>query len=97
MQDFRSFAHLNGHLTDAMRSILTKRVSREGVHTAKSMLMRFALHPEEFFVMDSKLDFAFSAAPAEWCKFDLQPYRSLPLSAETPGQNHRPRAALVIV
>jgi hypothetical protein len=97
MQDFCGFAHPGGHLTDAMRSILTKRVSREGVHTAKSMLMRFALHPGEFFVMDSKLDFAFSAAPAEWCKFDRQPYRSFPLRAETPGQNHQTRAALVIL
>lgn len=96
MQDFCSFAHLNGHLTDAMRPILTKRVSREGVNTAKSMLMRFALHPGEFFVMDSKFYFAFSAAPAEWCKFDRQPYRSLPLSAETPGRNHRPRALVTV-
>jgi hypothetical protein len=47
--------------------------------------------------MDSKFYFAFSAAPAEWCKFDRQPYRSLLLSAETPGQNHQPRAALFIV
>ena len=97
MQDFRSFAHLNGHLTNAMRSVLTKRVSRKGVHTAKPEFVCFALHVGEFFVMDPKLYFAFSAAPAEWCKFDRQPYRSFPLSAETPGQNHQPRVALVIV
>lgn len=97
MEDFRCFAHLDGHLTDAMRSILTQRVCREGIHTAKTEFMRFTLHPGNFFIMDSKFNFAFSAAPAEWFKFDRQPYRSLLFSAETPGRNHRPRATLVIV
>lgn len=97
MQDFRGFAHLNGHLTDVMRSILTQRVGREGVHTAKPEFVCFALHPGKFLVMDPEFDFAFSAAPAEWFKFDRQPYRSLLFSAETPGRNHRPRATLVIV
>lgn len=97
MQDFRSFTHPDGHFTDVMYPVLTKGMSGEGVHTAEPMLMRFALKTGEFFVMYPKFDFAFSTAPAEWCEFDRQPYRSLLLNAETPPRNHRPRAVLVIV
>lgn len=96
MQDLRCFTHLDGHLTNVMRPMLTQRVSCEGVHTAEPMMMRFALKTGEFFVMYPKFDFAFSATPAEWCEFDRQPYRSLLLNAETPPRNHRPRAVLVI-
>lgn len=97
MQDFHGFAHPGGHLIDVVRPMLTQRVCREGVHTAKPEFMRFALYPGEFLVMDPEFYFASSAAPAEWCEFDRQPYRSLLLNAETPPRSHRPRAVLIVI